>query len=183
MPESHPCRKPSSTSTPCSATAINIEDAAARRAFIEQASSGNPQLRQHLEKLVAAHFRAGAFLRQPVGGLELTAQAGSSEPAISSPASALLGSTIGPYKIRELLAEGGMGSVYVAEQEHPVRRKVALKVIKPGMDSREVIARFEAEREALTRMDHPHIAKVLDAGTTAPATADIRGGPTLSWSW
>jgi serine/threonine protein kinase len=68
--------------------------------------------------------------------------------------------------LREQIGEGGFGVVYVAEQEKPVRRKVALKVIKPGMDTREVVARFEAERQALAMMDHPHIAKVLDAGTT-----------------
>ena len=73
---------------------------------------------------------------------------------------------IGPYKLREQVGEGGMGVVFVAEQERPVRRKVALKVIKPGMDTKEVIARFEAERQALALMDHPNIAKVLDAGST-----------------
>src|SRR5262245_57636198 len=76
------------------------------------------------------------------------------------------GDTIGRYKLREKVGEGGWGAVYVAEQEEPVRRRVALKVIKPGMDSRQVIARFEAERQALAMMDHPNIAKVLDAGTT-----------------
>ena len=74
---------------------------------------------------------------------------------------------IGPYKLLELIGEGGMGLVFIAEQQQPVRRKVALKVIKPGMDSRQVIARFEAERQALALMDHPNIAKVFDAGTTA----------------
>src|SRR5262245_53728290 len=73
---------------------------------------------------------------------------------------------IGPYVLREELGEGGFGVVYRAEQEHPVRRQVALKVIKPGMDSEQVVARFEAERQALALMDHPHIAKVFDAGTT-----------------
>jgi WD40 repeat protein/tRNA A-37 threonylcarbamoyl transferase component Bud32 len=76
------------------------------------------------------------------------------------------GDTIGRYKLREKIGEGGWGAVYVAEQEEPVRRRVALKVIKPGMDSRQVIARFEAERQALAMMDHPNIARVLDAGTT-----------------
>src|SRR6056297_3771171 len=74
--------------------------------------------------------------------------------------------TIGPYKLLEPIGEGGMGVVYLAQQSQPVRRKVALKIIKPGMDSRQVIARFEAERQALAMMEHPHIAKVLDAGTT-----------------
>ena len=74
--------------------------------------------------------------------------------------------TLGRYKLREKLGEGGCGTVYVAEQTEPVRRRVALKVIKLGMDTREAIARFEAERQALAMMDHPNIAKVLDAGTT-----------------
>ena len=73
---------------------------------------------------------------------------------------------IGPYKIREQIGEGGMGVVYVAEQTEPVQRKVALKIIKPGMDTKEVIARFEAERQALAFMEHPNIARVLDAGAT-----------------
>ena len=76
------------------------------------------------------------------------------------------GTVIGPYKLMQQIGEGGMGVVYMAEQQQPVRRKVALKIIKPGMDSRQVIARFEAERQALALMDHPNIAKVLDAGTT-----------------
>src|SRR5687767_6190749 len=76
------------------------------------------------------------------------------------------GDTIGRYKLREKVGEGGWGVVYVAEQEEPVRRRVALKVIKPGMDTRAVVARFEAERQALAMMDHPNIARVLDAGST-----------------
>ena len=76
------------------------------------------------------------------------------------------GTVIGPYKLLEQIGEGGMGVVYMAEQTQPVRRKVALKIIKPGMDTQQVIARFEAERQALAMMDHPNIAKVLDAGAT-----------------
>ena len=77
------------------------------------------------------------------------------------------GTVIGPYKLMEQIGEGGMGLVFVAEQQQPLRRKVALKVIKPGMDTRQVIARFEAERQALALMDHPNIAKVHDGGATA----------------
>src|SRR5207247_8302740 len=77
------------------------------------------------------------------------------------------GSTIGPYKLLQQIGEGGMGVVYMAEQTEPVRRKVALKIIKPGMDSAQVIARFEAERQALALMDHQNIARVLDGGATA----------------
>ena len=77
-----------------------------------------------------------------------------------------VGQTLGRYKLLEQIGEGGCGMVYVAEQKEPVRRKVALKVIKLGMDTKQVVARFEAERQALAMMDHPNIAKVLDAGTT-----------------
>ena len=77
-----------------------------------------------------------------------------------------LGSWVGRYRLLRILGEGGMGIVYLAEQEHPIKRQVALKVIKPGMDSRRVIARFEAERQTLARLDHPNIAHVHDAGTT-----------------
>src|SRR5262249_39435287 len=76
------------------------------------------------------------------------------------------GTVIGPYKLMEQIGEGGMGLVFVAEQQEPVRRKVALKLIKPGMDTREVVARFQVERQALALMDHPNIARVLDAGAT-----------------
>src|SRR5262245_1753654 len=82
-------------------------------------------------------------------------------------ASVSIGETIGPYKLRQLLGEGGMGSVYLADQSDPVRREVALKIVKTGMDSKQVIARFEAERQALAIMDHPNIAKVFDGGATA----------------
>ena len=75
-----------------------------------------------------------------------------------------------------------MGVVFMAEQQQPVRRRVALKIIKPGMDTRQVIARFEAERQALAMMDHPNIARVLDAGATGPRKAGFRAGPTSSWS-
>ena len=82
------------------------------------------------------------------------------------PSSPDRGRRIGPYKLIATLGEGGFGTVYLAEQERPVRRRVALKIIKAGMDSRQVLARFEAERQALALMDHPHIARVLDGGTT-----------------
>jgi len=113
--------------------------------------------------LIANHFQAGSFLERPavpmdpdgISGLET---AGSADGP---------GTVIGPYKLLELIGEGGMGVVYLAEQTQPMRRKVALKIIKPGMDTKQVIARFEAERQALALMDHPNIARVLDAGTTA----------------
>src|SRR5262249_20272322 len=77
------------------------------------------------------------------------------------------GTVIGPYTLLEQIGEGGFGVVFLAEQEHPIRRRVALKVIKPGMDTRQVVARFEAERQALALMDHPNVARVLEGGETA----------------
>jgi WD40 repeat protein/serine/threonine protein kinase len=120
-------------------------------------------------ELLQAHDNAGSFLDKPAMP---DAATGAYTPNPSSDASApstpteQAGSCIGPYKLLQLLGEGGMGSVYMAEQEQPVRRRVALKIIKAGMDSAQVIARFEQERQALAMMDHPNIAKVLDAGTT-----------------
>ena len=105
-----------------------------------------------------AHHDLGEFLEQPVPPPSVTWDA---PGPLEAP-----GTIIGPYKLMEQIGEGGFGLVFVAEQQQPVRRKVALKVIKPGMDSRQVIARFEAERQALALMDHPGIARVLDAGTT-----------------
>src|SRR5262249_26278308 len=91
---------------------------------------------------------------------------GGAVATIDDPITERPGTVIGPYKLLEQIGEGGFGVVFMAEQQEPIRRKVALKVIKPGMDTRQVIARFEAERQALALMDHPNIAKVLDAGTT-----------------
>ena len=90
----------------------------------------------------------------------------SKRPRATRPIVERPGTTIGPYKLLEQIGEGGFGVVFMAEQTQPVRRKVALKVLKPGMDTRQVVARFEAERQALAIMDHPHIAKVLDGGAT-----------------
>jgi serine/threonine protein kinase len=129
-----------------------------RAAYIAQACGTDRALRMHVDQLVSAHFRAGHFLESPVAALVATVEA---QPVAERP-----GTVIGPYKLKEQIGEGGMGLVFVAEQQQPVRRKVALKVIKPGMDSRAVIARFEAERQALALMDHPNIAKVHDGGTT-----------------
>ncbi len=122
--------------------------------FLDQACAGNPALRQEVESLLSAHERAGVFL-QPTVVLP--------EPGIALERP---GTMIGRYKLLEQIGEGGFGVVYMAEQTEPVQRKVALKIIKPGMDSRQIIARFEAERQALALMDHSNIAKVLDAGAT-----------------
>jgi serine/threonine protein kinase/tetratricopeptide (TPR) repeat protein len=115
----------------------------------------DPEQRRRVEALLAAHDR-------PAGPLDSPAT-GAYEPA-DPPASAGSSRPIGPYKLLQLIGEGGMGAVWMAEQTSPVRRIVAVKVIKPGMDSRQVLARFEAERQALAVMDHPNIAKVFDAG-------------------
>ncbi|HET6575570.1 MAG TPA: serine/threonine-protein kinase, partial [Fimbriiglobus sp.] len=147
------------TSPPTSLDAIFCEAVAipspeARSSYVAQACGGDEELRRQVESLLDAHFRAGSFLDQP--GAATDGWVGAEAP----------GTVIGPYKLLEVLGEGGMGVVFVAEQTEPVRRRVALKVIKPGMDTREVVARFEAERQALALMDHPNIAKVLDAGAT-----------------
>jgi len=128
--------------------------AAERRDFLDRACGDNQPLRREVDSLLRAHDPESSFLQSPAMAATVN------QPMDEQP-----GSMIGPYKIREKIGEGGFGVVYVAEQEQPVRRKVALKVIKPGMDSREVVARFEAERQALALMDHPHIAKIFDAGT------------------
>ncbi|HMC67496.1 MAG TPA: serine/threonine-protein kinase [Gemmataceae bacterium] len=131
-----------------------------RAAYLDQACADDPALRQRVEALLRAQEAAGSFLESPAPAMVATVD----DPITERP-----GTVIGPYKLLEQIGEGGFGVVFMAEQTHPVRRKVALKVIKPGMDSRQVIARFEAERQALAIMDHPNIAKVLDAGTTGEA--------------
>jgi eukaryotic-like serine/threonine-protein kinase len=128
---------------------------ARRAAFLDEACRGNRPLRDEVESLLRAHEPEGSFLQSPAVAI-----------TIDKPISERPGSIIGPYKLREQIGEGGFGVVYVAEQEQPVRRKVALKIIKPGMDTKDVIARFEAERQALALMDHPNVARVLDAGAT-----------------
>ena len=140
------------------AEAVEIDSETERRSFVERACAGDEALCQEIQSLIDNHVRAGSFLESPAVDLAVT--------IASSHVCEAVGNQIGPYKLRELLGEGGMGSVFVAEQEKPVRRKVALKIIKPGMGSREVISRFETERQAIALMDHPNIARVLDAGTT-----------------
>jgi serine/threonine protein kinase len=136
--------------------AVEIASDAERAAFIQQACLGNPQLRAEVDALLRAHAKPQPLLdAAPTPG-----------PTIDEPITERPGTVIGPYKLLEQIGEGGFGVVFMAEQTQPVRRKVALKVIKPGMDTRQVIARFEAERQALALMEHPNIARVLDAGTT-----------------
>jgi serine/threonine protein kinase/WD40 repeat protein len=129
-----------------------------RAAYLDQACGKDAELRQRVERLLAAHPKVGGFLQAPSLGEAPTTD----EPPVTERP----GTVIGPYKLMEQIGEGGMGLVFVAEQQAPVRRKVALKIVKPGMDTRDVIARFEAERQALALMDHPNIARVLEAGAT-----------------
>jgi serine/threonine protein kinase len=147
--------------------------AAQRSSLIEQRCAGAPSLRAAVESLLEANDSAGEFLEEPVVNRDELAAA--VEGAIEEPAAGERGATaanpaeslprmVGRYKLLELIGEGGFGAVYMAEQQEPVRRRVAVKVIKLGMDTRQVIARFEAERQALAMMDHPNIAQVFDAG-------------------
>src|SRR3989454_2355568 len=134
-----------------------------RAAYLNEACGDDARLRERVEALLKAHDQAGEFLEQAPAGVSAKTFVVTTGmvPVTEGP-----GDRIGRYKLRENLGEGGCGVVYVVEQEEPVRRRVALKVIKLGMDTRQVVARFEAERQALAMMDHPNIAKVLDAGTT-----------------
>jgi serine/threonine protein kinase/tetratricopeptide (TPR) repeat protein len=129
-----------------------------RAAYLDGATAGNSDLRRRVEKMLVAQAQAGSFLERP---------AHTSVVSVDEPITERPGSIIGPYKLLEQIGEGGFGVVFMAEQQQPVRRKVALKVLKPGMDTRQVVARFEAERQALALMDNPNIAHVFDGGATS----------------
>src|SRR5262245_45679300 len=133
-----------------------LADPRERTAYLDQACAGDPELRRNVESLLSA-YQDGQFLESPVAALADTVE----EPRRECP-----GTVIGPYRLLEEIGEGGFGVVFLAEQTEPVRRQVALKVLKPGMDTRQVVVRFEAERQALAIMDHPNIAKILDGGAT-----------------
>ncbi len=128
-----------------------------RSAYLDQACTGDEDLRRRVERLLFAESRVGNFLESPAPEI--------AEAFVPSPAECP-GTVIGPYTLLEQIGEGGFGIVYIADQEAPVRRQVALKIVRPGMDTRQVLARFKAELEALSLMDHPNIARVLDAGAT-----------------
>ncbi len=138
--------------------AVQKDGAAERDAYLDEACGADTALRLRVEGLLRAYGNAGSFLESPA--LALATDRSRPDPAEG------LGAVIGQYRLLELIGEGGMGVVYTAEQTEPVRRQVALKLIKPGMDTKQVIARFEAERQALAMMDHPNIARILDAGAT-----------------
>jgi tetratricopeptide (TPR) repeat protein/serine/threonine protein kinase len=135
--------------------------------YVREACGPDAELQRQVEHLLQVHREAGSFLERPVAALGVT---GAFTPPSESTAPAAgregPGTAIGPYKLVEEIGEGGMGSVWMAQQTEPVKRLVALKLIKPGMDSKQVLARFEAERQVLALMDHPHIAKVHDGGST-----------------
>ena len=138
------------------------------RRYLDLACEGKPEMRQRIERLLGTSAAADCFFKR-----HAAFAASVLSPAVESiplPATTSLpeqaGTLIGRYKLLQKIGEGGMGVVYMAEQEEPVRRKVALKVIKLGMDTKHVVARFEAERQALALMDHPNIARVLDGGAT-----------------
>jgi serine/threonine protein kinase len=135
-------------------------------ALVDAACRGDQALRSRVDELLSAHQKGARFL----GG------ASPQETMAGSVGWDGAGSMIGPYKLLQQIGEGGMGTVYMAEQQAPVHRKVALKIIKPGMDSRQVIARFEAERQALALMDHPNIAKVFDGGTIGGEPGGVSAG-------
>ncbi len=128
-----------------------------REAYLGEACGGDQELRNQVERLLQAHEELGSIA-------ERTGEP--SRPTVDEPAAERPGTVIGHYKLLEPIGEGGMGTVWMAQQTEPVKRLVALKLIKPGMDTKQVIARFEAERQALALMDHPNIAKVLDGGTS-----------------
>jgi WD40 repeat protein/serine/threonine protein kinase len=147
--------------------ASELESAAARAAYLARECAGDDRLRERIEEMLESDAPAAEYFRAPQP--EFQGQAPEPEPNLPGPNSTVVGyggEAIGCYRLLEKLGEGGFGTVYVAEQTQPVRRRVALKVIKAGMDTREVIARFNTERQALALMDHPNIAKVLDAGST-----------------
>ncbi len=146
------------------ARVMALNDPQQRRELLEQLCGDNPSLKSRVDRLLAAHDDPDPWLDPEVvlaADPAPTMDRGAADSLAEGP-----GSRIGPYKLLQQIGEGGMGLVFMAEQTEPVQRRVALKIIKPGMDSRQVIARFEAERQALAMMDHPNIAKVLDAGTT-----------------
>src|ERR1043166_1164896 len=149
--------------------AVEITDLEQRRQFLEQACGADKALRPQVEGLLALSHGSGDFFKECAPALE--AQPADADQVLSAGEAALGAETpetkaIGRYKLLQRIGEGGCGVVYMAEQEEPIRRRVALKIIKLGMDTRNVIARFEAERQALALMDHPNIARVLDAGAT-----------------
>jgi hypothetical protein len=158
--------------------ALAIQGADERSAYLQKVCGSDSALLDRLRALLTAHTSAQTFLEHAASSLQLTLDA----PALLEGP----GTTIDRYKLLEKIGEGGMAVVYMAEQQHPIRRRVALKIIKLGMDTKQVIARFEAERQALALMDHPNIAQVFDgswsAASPSPTTATRTGSAHRSGS-
>ena len=144
--------------------AIGLSDAASRGDFLDDACDGNVALRNRVSALLDANQKTDSFMGEPAGLLPRDIEELAPE---SSPIGEQAGDMVGRYKLLQQIGEGGMGTVFMAEQVEPVRRRVALKIVKPGLDTKEVIGRFESERQSLALMNHPNIAQVLDGGTTA----------------
>jgi WD40 repeat protein/serine/threonine protein kinase len=144
--------------------ALDISDPADRAQFVVEKCGPDAELRRKVEALLQAHVAAGSFLAAPAGDPDQTGLHES--PEVKAPTENSRTILAGKYKFLQELGDGGMGTVWMADQMHPVKRRVAVKVVKAGMDSARILARFEAERQALALMDHPNIATVLDAGTT-----------------
>src|SRR5262245_3515617 len=140
--------------------AVEIASPADRAAYLDQACAADVERRRRVEALLIAHERPESLVDRPAVNVQ--------PPDVTTDRMSVerTGTLIGRFKLLEQIGEGGMGTVWVAEQSEPVKRRVALKLIKPGMDSRQVLSRFEAERQALALMDHPNIAKVFDGGMT-----------------
>ncbi|MEO1524064.1 MAG: serine/threonine protein kinase, partial [Planctomycetota bacterium] len=149
--------------------AIDIEDSGARARYLDSICV-DEEFREAVDALLHAHFHPARLLDYPIGA-DQTRPTFWNQPADSTVDH--IGTSIGPYQLREQIGEGGFGLVFVAEQEVPIRRKVALKVIKPWAGSKEVIARFEAERQAVAMMNHPHIAKVACSPKSDPAVMKV----------
>src|SRR5947207_11249223 len=151
-------------------SALDKTDPTERAAFLDAVCAGDLALRQRVNELLGEQEKVGTFLATPaLSPTQIFSAAGGKGPggtALVVPITEKPGDRIGRYKLLQQIGEGGCGVVYMAEQEEPVRRRVAIKVIKLGMDTKSVMARFEAERQALAMMEHPNIAKVLEAGAT-----------------
>src|SRR5262245_41800285 len=138
-----------------------------RVGWLERECAADAGLREHLRLMLAAHDAPQSLLDRPAGPLAATPPREGVGATVDQPMAEGPGTVVGPYKLLQQIGEGGMGTVWMAQQQEPVKRLVAVKLVKAGTESKQVIARFEAERQALALMDHANIAKVLDGGTTS----------------